>query len=89
MRIAEVVWTAWNAAHITGHGGSIELAEAVLDKPDRVAPTAYRVAKAWAVIHREWTVVFNFEPMSGDDVRAYPITMYPTKRGGKNRRKQP
>ena len=88
MRIADILWTDWNIAHITGHGGSKDVAEAVLMAPGAlIQVTAARTAKARAVVvARDWTVVFSFEPLAGDAVLAYPITMYPTKRGSRRRR---
>ena len=90
MRIADIIWGDWNRAHITGHGGSKALAEAVLMATDaRIQMTAARTAKARAaVVRRDWTVVFGFEQLTGDEVSAYPITMYPTQRG-RRRRRQP
>ncbi len=92
MRIAEVVWGDWNREHITGHGGSVIMAEAVLQDPEvRIQVTRPRTAKAQAfVVTRDWTVVFIFEAIEARDaVRAYPITMYPTRRGGRTTRRQP
>jgi len=84
MNVVEFIWGEWNTAHITKHGGSQDLAEQVLRDPAVTVITAHRLAQARAtVVTKDWTVVFNFEPIQGTNVRAYPITMYPTKRGSR------
>lgn len=77
-----IVWGDWNRAHITGHGGSVAMAEAIIQGADtRWVPQDERTAKGMAVLTgRDWTLVVMF-----DDRSVYPVTMYPTKRGGRRR----
>jgi len=72
-----IVWGDWNRTHITGHGGSPAMAEAIIADPDAVWEVQdEHTAKGFAVISgRDWTLVVMHDALS-----VYPVTMYPKRR---------
>lgn len=82
MRSREIIWGDWNAAHITKHGGTVEMAEALIADPaTRWAPHAAIYAKGLGTLSgRGWTLIVSY-----DSASVYPITMYPTSRGKRRR----
>jgi hypothetical protein len=79
-----IIWGEWNRSHITGHGGSCVLAESIItDDATTWELQDNHTAKGFAVvIDRAWTLVVMFDRTS-----VYPVTMYPTKRGKRSRKK--
>jgi hypothetical protein len=82
----DIIWGDWNRAHITGHGGTQAMAETIIRDPaTRWENQDERTAKGFAVvITRAWTLV-----VMHDDLTVYPVTMYPTTRGGRRHRRNP
>lgn len=81
-----IVWSAWNLAHITKHGGSCALAEAVINATTRrMTIGEYPYGKITATVEgRGWTVVMLIDASANE---LWPITLYPTQRGGKRDRR--
>jgi hypothetical protein len=86
MRSKTIAWSSWNTAHITGHGGSVEMAETIIRDPNTAWAKMVHPTYKGTVLSagRSWTIVVQC-----DEHTAYPITMYPTKRGGRRNRKSP
>jgi len=86
----QVIWGMWNKIHITKHGGSVAIAEALLSVNDAtMVPVSLTLASITATISgRSWTLIVGREP-AGDDmtISVYPITLYPTGRGGRKHRR--
>lgn len=80
----EIVWGQWNQAHITGHGGSVAMAEAIINAPDTTWTAQDEIT--WRglgiITGRGWTIIVQIDARS-----IYPITMYPTRRGGRRQRR--
>lgn len=80
------VWGDWNRSHITGHGGSPEQDEALITDPEtRWVVQDERTTKGFGLlIGQRWTLV-----VLHDDRSVYPVTMYPTQRGGMRHQRTP